>query len=162
MSFRPRVIVGAILVALALAAADVYVSRDGVSLLPAVPSEKRVELTLANTQLSAVVADTPALRTQGLSGRVKLKENEGMLFLFEEPAQYPFWMKDMLFPIDMIWFDADRKVVDITKDATPSSYPELFSPKVKAQYVLEVLSGWAGRHKLKEGDQLLFPGEITH
>lgn len=50
------------------------------------------------------IADTDEKRTKGLSGRDNLAQDQGMLFLFDKPGNYPFWMKDMRFPIDIIFF----------------------------------------------------------
>ena len=53
------------------------------------------------------LADTPEKRFQGLSGREILEEGTGMLFVFQEERQHTFWMKDMRFPLDMIWITAE-------------------------------------------------------
>lgn len=75
-----------------------------------------------------------------------------MLFVFAEAEQYSFWMKDMNYPIDIVWIDANRQVVAITENATPESYPLKFTPPVPVKYVLEVRSGWNTRHRVKVGD----------
>lgn len=113
-------------------------------------------LQVNNFELKVEVADTQSKRELGLSGHSLLKENEGMLFIFDEEGNYPFWMKDMLFNIDMIWLDADKKIVLIKHDAKPESFPESFGGEVKAKYVLEVISGFSKRHNLKIGDTLEF------
>src|SRR3989344_573955 len=61
------------------------------------------------------LATTDAAREQGLSGRENLKEEEGMLFVFDYPDKYSFWMKDMNFPIDMIWIIENKKIIYIKK-----------------------------------------------
>lgn len=109
---------------------------------------------LGGQEVIVVVADTPALREQGLSGRKRLDTNEGLLFVFPESQQYGFWMKDMRFPIDIIWFDRDRKIVDVWEHATPESYPKIFTPSASAQFVLEVPAGFFVEHYLKVGDTL--------
>ena len=102
------------------------------------------------------LADTNESRAQGLSGRSDLKENEGMLFIFEHEGVYPFWMKDMNFDIDIIWINKDLKVVYVKKNATPESYPKTYIPSENAKYVLEVLSGFSDKNNLKIGDSVLF------
>lgn len=102
------------------------------------------------------IADTEALREKGLSGHRPLKENEGMLFVFEKPDIYSFWMKDMLFPIDILWLDSEKEIVYIKKDAQPLSYPEAFSSNLPAFYVLELSSGFSDRYNLKIGDKVSF------
>lgn len=89
----------------------------------------------------AEVANTEAKRTLGLSGRKSLQTNQGMLFVFDEPSQPGFWMKDMNFPIDIIWLDENKKIIGIEKNLQPSSYPQVFYPPQKIKSVLEINSG---------------------
>ncbi len=108
----------------------------------------KVDLALTNTE-----------QEQGLSGRSALKENEGMLFIFPKSGNYPFWMKDMNFPIDIIWIDEYKKVVFIEKNVLPESYPEIYGPSVyeqDAKYVLEIVSGFSAKHNLQVGDRVEF------
>jgi uncharacterized membrane protein (UPF0127 family) len=81
-----------------------------------------------------------------------------MLFVFENPDDYFFWMKDMNFSIDMIWIGEDRKIVYIKKDAKPEDYLKSFGPPEDnpAKYVLEVVSGFSDTHDLQEGDEVEF------
>ena len=110
-------------------------------------------LNIAGQKIKIEIADTPEAQSRGLSGRKSLPETEGMLFVFEQPGKYAFWMKDMNFAIDMIWLTEDLKVVFIKKNATPDSYPTSFVPEENAQYVLEVVSGFADKHGLEVGDE---------
>jgi uncharacterized membrane protein (UPF0127 family) len=96
---------------------------------------------------------TEATQERGLSGRDSLPPNTGMLFVFKEPAAYQFWMKDMKFPIDIIWFAADQTITYIKQNATPDSYPTIFEPPYLSLYVLEVPAGFAEAHGLNIGDQ---------
>ncbi len=111
---------------------------------------------IAGTEIIVDVANTPKARTQGLSGRASLKEDEGMLFIFDSSGIYTFWMKDMNFPIDIIWINQNLEVVYIKKNATPESYPATFGPEENALYVLEVVSGFSETHNLKLGDEARF------
>src|SRR3989338_2407214 len=101
------------------------------------------------------IADTPALRERGLSGRKLLLDDQGTYFIFDHPDVYPFWMKEMNFPIDIIWIGEHMSVVDITKSASPSSFPQTFVSSAPALYVLEVQAGFAERHGVKIGDQVV-------
>src|ERR1035437_4937756 len=74
------------------------------------------------------LALTGVEQEQGLSGRTSLKNDEGMLFVFNTSGKYSFWMKDMNFAIDMIWISEDLRIVYIKKDARPESFPETFGP----------------------------------
>ena len=93
-----------------------------------------------NSQRIAVeVADTQAERQKGLSGRTCITPNEGMLFVFEKPGKLPFWMKDMKFPLDIVWISPDHKVVAQEINLSPKTYPDSFINKDNpAQYVLEI------------------------
>jgi len=89
---------------------------------------------------------------RGLGGRDVLPENNGMLFVYDEPEIRSFWMKDMLFPIDIIWIDGDKKITGVTKNITPDTFPQKFSSKVPVQYVLEVNAGFSDDNNIKAGD----------
>lgn len=102
------------------------------------------------------LALTPESQIRGLSGRNELKEDDGMLFVFNNIGYHSFWMKDMKFPIDIIWIGDDLQIVYIKKDAQPKSYPDVYTPDKKAKYVLEVISGFSQKNNLKEGDKILF------
>ena len=87
------------------------------------------------------VADTKEEREKGLSGRKYLDRNSGMLFVFPDNGNHGIWMKDMNFPIDIIWISENFHIVDIKRDATPDSYPEVFTSTKLAKYVLELPAG---------------------
>ncbi len=111
---------------------------------------------IAGQNIKVDLAMTSETRTLGLSGRLELKENEGMLFIFDHEGIYPFWMKDMNFDIDIIWIGEDLKIIYIKKEALAISYPESFSSEKNAKYVLEVVSGFSEKNNLKVGDSVLF------
>ena len=111
---------------------------------------------IAGQIIKVDLASTPEAQMRGLSGRGELKENEGMLFIFDSPGRRPFWMKDMNFAIDIIWLAEDLKVVYIKKDALPELYPEIYSAEENARYVLEVVAGFSEKNNLKEGDRAWF------
>lgn len=103
--------------------------------------------------LRVLVADTPALRERGLSGMSRL-DADGMLFIFDQPDN-GLWMKDMVFPLDIIWISPDLQVVDITEDATPESYPHLFHSQHPAQFAVEVPAGFVRQHHISIGDRVI-------
>ena len=103
-----------------------------------------------NTQVKVDLALTPSEHAKGLSGRQSLMEGEGLLFVFDKPGKYSFWMQDMNFPIDIIWLSSFQekgqrgfKIVHIKKDASPASYPDIYAPSENAEYVLEVVAGFS-------------------
>lgn len=122
------------------------------------PSQENHILKVGNTSINVDIADTPALQERGLSGRKALLDNQGMYFIFDHAGIYPFWMKEMNFPIDIIWIDDHMSVTDITKNVLPSSFPQTFASKVPVRFVLEVQSGFAARHGVKMGDQVVLLG----
>ena len=113
-------------------------------------------LTINGHRLNLEVMRTQEEQIWGLSGRESLNENAGMLFVYEEPVVPSFWMKDMNFSIDIIWIGSDRKIVDITENIAPETYPNTFRPKAPIQYVLEVNAGWALDRNVAVGDMIQF------
>lgn len=111
------------------------------------------ELSLASTTVNVELARTTAERDRGLSGRLTLAPDHGMLFLFDHPDTYGFWMPEMQFPIDIIWLDANWRIVDIAHSVAPESYPHVFMPKAPATFVLEVASGLSKQSGWHEGNQ---------
>ncbi len=101
-------------------------------------------------------AQTSAEQARGLSGRMSLGEDEGMLFIFSPPTTPSFWMKEMNFPLDLIWLDHNYHVLGMEKSLPPDSYPKLFLPPAPVSYVLEVNAGYAARHGINVGDTLVF------
>jgi uncharacterized membrane protein (UPF0127 family) len=127
--------------------------------LPIQSTYKDGTVELAGKKISIEVASTPFKRSQGLSGRDGLTENEGMLFLFDEPSRSGFWMKDMKFAIDIVWI-MDGKVVDIAADAQPQPGKQdhelaVYSPKNEADTVLELSSGWTKQNNIAIGDEVV-------
>lgn len=113
-------------------------------------------LKIGNKTILLEYAKTEEERTRGLSGRESLSEDVGLLFTFEKPDFYPFWMKDMNFPIDIIWIGDDFRVVDITENLATSTYPRSVTSKKPAKYVLEVIAGFSKKNKVKIGDKVDF------
>lgn len=88
------------------------------------------------------VVSTPAEREKGLMFKDSLDKNKGMLFVFESEGSYPFWMKNTLIPLDMIWMDSSGKIVDIA-EADPCTEDPCFVyyHAESAKYVLEINKG---------------------
>lgn len=113
-----------------------------------------ITITTPNGVITAEVADTKSSRELGLSGRTKMKEHDGMLFIFDSPGRYGFWMKDMLFPLDIIWINQNGIVVEIERSATPESYPKTFMNTSPANYILEVNAGVAEKQGIFIGSRV--------
>lgn len=114
----------------------------------------KVTLLMPKGAIDAEVATTKASRELGLSGRSKMSDTQGLLFVFEEPGKYGFWMKDMAFPLDIIWINDDGVVVSIERELTPESYPHTFINQASAKYVLEINAGLAEKFGLYLGSKV--------
>ena len=94
-----------------------------------------------------------------------MKEDEGMLFVYDRPSRQAFWMKDMKFPIDIIWLDVRGSVVHIEdglKPCIPSLTCPTYSPDKEAQYVLETVAGFSKKHQLTIGTHVDFELNLPH
>ena len=120
---------------------------------------KTQDLKIAEVMVKASVARTWAERIRGLSDTPYLPEDVVKLFVFDSLGEHSIWMKDMNYAIDIIWVDAKNKIVDIKENATPESYPEAFSPKADALYVIETKVGFVAKNNIKIGDEVLVPKE---
>jgi uncharacterized membrane protein (UPF0127 family) len=123
--------------------------------MPTSVASNQVTVTIGDTTVAAELVQSEADITRGLSGRASLPDGQGMLFVMPYTAQHKFWMPDMHFAIDIVWLDDTFKVVDISINATPESYPATFMPSKPALYVLEVPSGFAATHKITIGEQAI-------
>lgn len=137
---------------------DNYFHEDGTSERVIVPSNI---LTIHTSNgvghvYKPLIADTPELREKGLSGRASIDVGEAMLFIFEKSARNYFWMKDMLFSIDIVWLDTDKKVIHIEKNVSPGSFPKSFGPNEDSKYVLEFKEGVTESIGLEVGDRVEF------
>lgn len=105
-------------------------------------------------------------RIRGLSGRASLDAETGMLFVFEQPDRFRFWMKEMQFSLDIVWISSECRVVDVSENvpfpdpSTPTNELPRYSPESLAQYVLEINGGEAVERGLGIGDNVEFAGGI--
>lgn len=105
--------------------------------------------------LTVEIADNDKLRTKGLSGRKSLPNTAGMLFIYEKPGYYKFWMKEMNFSLDFVWIN-DDKIVDLTENISPADknnpiFP-LFTSRSPADKILEVNAGVIKSYGIRIGD----------
>jgi len=120
------------------------------------PIVERPYITLNGEKIFVEIVNTEQKREKGLSRRDSIGENEGMLFLFPKKGRYGFWMKEMKFPIDIVWIDGE-KVVWIEKNVDPQiGVPEeqlrVYTFSQDVDTVLEIKAGKAETLGLKEGD----------
>jgi hypothetical protein len=125
---------------------------------PAPRNDVPVVVLPSGAEIVVEIANDPTTRGQGLMYRESIAPDRGMLFLFPETGVYPFWMKNTLIPLDMIWIDEQKRIVHVEPNVPPCaadpcpSYP----PTGPARYVLELAGGRAAAYGLKKGDPLLF------
>ena len=121
---------------------------------------------VGDASFNVELADTPAQRTQGLSGRTALPRGAGMLFVFDREGRHTFWMRDMEIALDFVWINADCVAVDLTEDVPPpepgaelSDLPR-YQPAVPVQYALEINAGEIAAAGIVKGDAVVFEGSL--
>jgi hypothetical protein len=124
------------------------------------PLLKKAEVSVGGNIFRVEIAQTSLERSRGLSGRDGLAEGSGMFFIFDAPSAYGFWMKDMKFPIDIIWINGDR-VVGIALNAAPEPGKpvwglKIYYPPEPVDRVLEVNAGDAAKYGIKAGSAVVF------
>lgn len=120
------------------------------------------EITFPNG--AKVVAETMLEQldlTRGMMFRDSLASDRGMLFVYGKSQKTPFWMYQVRLPLDIVWMDRNRRVVEIVPSAQPctakkSSECPLYGGHEDALYILELNAGMAAKQGLKTGDVLLF------
>ncbi len=106
-------------------------------------------------KVNAEVANNFAKQAVGLMFREKLGKNDGMIFVFGKEDYHKFWMMNVKFPLDFIWISGNKTVVDVTENAQPCLINcTSFTSKGKAQYVLELNTGFVKENKIKVGDKV--------
>jgi len=90
--------------------------------------------------------------------RKHLDDDRGMLFIFDEENLYPFWMKNTLIPLDILWINNKKEIIFIYKNAQPCTTEPcpVIDPNKKAKYVLELKGGTSDKIGLALGDKVLF------
>ena len=119
---------------------------------------KRVQISIGAQSIKAEVARTPIALARGLSGRDGLGENESMLFIFGIADRHGFWMKDMKFPIDIIWLK-DNKIIGFTENIEPqigakTQDLKIYYPPEPVDRVLELRAGRARLLNAQVGDMI--------
>lgn len=115
-------------------------------------------IAIGKTKILVEIAKDESAIRKGLSGRIRLGAERGMLFIFPAADRYRFWMPDMHFPIDIIWI-ADGKTVGITEKISPEfnlARPRFYLPPVPVRYALEVNAGFAKMHGIAAGSRVTF------
>lgn len=114
-------------------------------------------LQVGDKVITIEIADTPAERTQGLSDRLFLEDDHGMLFVFPRPSKQSFWMYRCHFDIDMAYIDPDGKILEIIQmkkepfNTPPNQLKTYPSQSDNVKYVLEMNRGWFKRNNVEPG-----------
>jgi uncharacterized membrane protein (UPF0127 family) len=153
-AFSIKILTGSIVGLAILAGLLFVVSRDYVAPQDYLGTLSVVPLEHKGKTVQLFIVDTPEKQARGLSYIEGLPVDTGMLFIFPQAGNLSFWMKDMYFPIDILWLDQTFTIIDIHENIAPETYPETFSPAVPAQYVIEVPAGKAGEWLFNVGDTL--------
>ena len=115
----------------------------------------RVRLASGMHQIDAQVAATPEQRMTGLMYRKDMPQHEGMLFVFEQPSEQCFWMKNTLLPLSTAFVDDDGTIVNI-EDMAPQTLHSHCSKK-PVRFVLEMNQGWFKKKGIKPGTRISGP-----
>ena len=116
---------------------------------------QRTMLSAGMYQIDVQLALTPAQRQTGLMFRKEMPQSEGMLFIFEEPSQQCFWMKNTLLPLTAAFVDDDGTIVNLA-DMKPQTTDSHCSEK-PVRFVLEMNVGWFAKKGIKPGSRLRGP-----
>lgn len=128
---------------------------SGFILLQIKATAPKSKLTIDKHTFSVELETTPQQQQQGLSARASLPKSQGMLFVFKTSNRYPFWMKDMKFPLDMIFIN-NNKIVDIIQNIPAPKNGEtklpIYTPSAPDNQTLEINAGLAKKYGFKKGD----------
>ncbi|MBR9681797.1 MAG: DUF192 domain-containing protein [Candidatus Altiarchaeota archaeon] len=119
------------------------------------PELEKVSMNLSGEKFTIEVADTWLTRMRGLQNRTSIGKHEGMLFVFSKEGQPSFWMKDVNFPLDIIFLDKNKILVEVFESLEPcnSSVCPSYKTSVPFKYALELPAGTVKRLDLNLGMQ---------
>jgi uncharacterized membrane protein (UPF0127 family) len=114
-------------------------------------------VTINGQTFNVATAKSPAEQQEGLADRDAITVNQGMLFLYNNPGYYSFWMKGMRFPLDII-FIQNNKVIFVVENAQTlqpnNDSPPLYQSLEPSDMVMEINAGLAKRYNIKKGDSV--------
>jgi len=128
-----------------------------ISLLSAKQEKPASLVEINNAEIKVDLAKTSLEQYKGLSGRESLCPNCGMLFIFKNKDEKTFVMRDMMFPLDIIWIN-DRKIVKIDRNLQPENSSNLtnYQSEEPVNYVMEVNAGFCEKNNIKIGDEVKY------
>ena len=134
-------------VSVALAVSGIALAQDSPQL-----DLQRIKLSAGMHRIDTQVAATPEQRQTGLMWRKEMPQHEGMLFVFEQPSQQCFWMKNTLLPLTAAFVEDDGTVVNLADMKPQTTDPHCSAKPVR--YVLEMNKGWFAKKGIKAGSRL--------
>ncbi|HEX8966205.1 MAG TPA: DUF192 domain-containing protein [Patescibacteria group bacterium] len=123
----------------------------------AVSSSHQSTISIDNHTFTLLIAKTEKEKETGLSGRSELPETTGMIFPFDTPGLYAFWMKDMKFPLDIIYIHGNKIVTIINSLPNPTPQNDtwqIVKPTEAADFVLEINAGLSKKYNFQVGDMV--------
>lgn len=112
------------------------------------------EVLVGGKTITVDLALTGPQMEQGLKYRRRLPEDRGMLFIYSEPVQSPFWMKDTHIPLSIAFINREGRIISIQK-MEPDNDRKNYHPPRPFLYALEMNQGWYERHNVKVGDSVI-------
>lgn len=159
MVMKPRFLITVVCILLVVGPLFAYLVKNEIPFkevtLPGTPVVR-----IDHVVMRVEIAQTDPDRAKGLSDRKVFDTAEGLLFVFPESDFHGMWMKDMHFPIDIIWIDEQFKIVAIEKNVDPQSYPKTFKPPVPVKYAIETNIHYADTVNLHVGQSVELPKEF--
>lgn len=119
-----------------------------------------LSITAPDAQLVAKVSDTPAKRAKGMMNQTSFAPHDAMIFLYHNPSQPTFWMKDTPLPLDLVFLDEHGKVSSVVFDVPPNSETPIKSPPGTAA-VIELPAGAAVDTGIELGAVLIYPSSLS-
>jgi|YNPMSStandDraft_2_1061718.scaffolds.fasta_scaffold00044_28 hypothetical protein len=162
--FFSSIFIAIVAIILYLVLENYFVKKEEIKLPPPMTKiefNKEGELSFLDsngnfkTKIDIEIADNEIKQTRGLMFRTELKENQGMLFIFDKERYQSFWMKNTPISLDIFFVNSKSEIVSISEYAEPYSENHYVS-KAPAQYVVETIAGFAQKYKIKPGDRIVW------
>jgi uncharacterized membrane protein (UPF0127 family) len=107
--------------------------------------------------VQASIADSLPERIKGLSDTPFMPDDVVKLFVFGQPGEHSIWMKDMNYPLDILWLNDEGEIVHIEEQVSPDTYPQSFASPEPAWFVIEANAGFVASSSIDLGDKVVLP-----
>lgn len=119
------------------------------------------KLWLGNGVFRIDIASNKSTREKGFSRKSEIAVDQALLMIFPSEDRWDIWMKDMNFPIDIVWLNKDKKVVYIVKNAPIDNPTRVYKPETPALYVLELPAGTTTNKSITINKTAIFQVDIV-